>query len=66
MAISKESYFITSTNIEELVTSMNFILSRISDRLDKIEGLRGNSTVSNSLDILGSDENIVHGFNTDD
>ena len=38
---TKESYQISAQTMQALVTSLNRVLGRISDRLDKIEGLRG-------------------------
>jgi len=67
MAVSKEVYSISATDITQLRDDLNFILQRIADRLDKAEGLRGNAVIKDQLDITVDDgENIVHGFNVDD
>ena len=41
MAISKESYQITTTDPQGMLLRINSIFSSISDRLDKLEGFRG-------------------------
>jgi len=41
MASTKENYQINSTDQGVDVQRLNFILARIADRLDKVEGLRG-------------------------
>jgi len=61
---SKEHYQIRSRTLEGLVTDLNFILARITERLDQIEGNRGTSTVQDGL-IIESNDEIVHGFNTE-
>lgn len=70
MAI-RESYQIGATNVNDLVTSLNRILGRISDRLDKIEGLRdeletasgtfsGDVSSTSKLTRVDPDGNILH------
>ena len=51
---SKERYVVQATTIEQLVHDLNFALQRIGDRLDKIEGLRGNPEMRGNLDMTGS------------
>ena len=41
MAISKENYQITTTDPQGMLSRINSIFSSISDRLDKLEGFRG-------------------------
>ncbi len=41
MSITKENYQINATEMNGLTLRLNSILARISDRLDKIEGFRG-------------------------
>ena len=41
MAISKENYQITATEIQGMLLRLNSVTSSISDRLDKLEGFRG-------------------------
>lgn len=47
MARTKESYQLPGASSE-----LNFILARIADRLDKIEGIRGESQVEESLEVV--------------
>lgn len=62
---SREHYKLTASTVPQLVQQLNFILGRIQDRLDQIEGVRGTSTIMDGLTIEASDE-VVHGFNTED
>lgn len=41
MAISKENYQIATTDPQGMLLRINSIMSSISDRLDKLEGFRG-------------------------
>lgn len=41
MAISKENYQVTTTDPQGMLLRINSIFSSISDRLDKLEGFRG-------------------------
>jgi len=41
MAISKENYQVTTTDPQGMLLRINSIFSSIADRLDKLEGLRG-------------------------
>ncbi len=66
MATSKEHYSVNDANdLESLKRSLNRILSRIQDRLDKIEGGRGTATITDGLTVKSNDQ-ILHGFNTSD
>jgi hypothetical protein len=62
---TREHYSLTASTVPELVTQLNFILARIQDRLDKIEGVRGTSSITTAMQVT-VDGNIVHGFNTSD
>lgn len=47
---------LNSQSIEDLQRKLNFILAQISNRLDQMEGLRGNPTFyKTALDFLGED-----------
>jgi hypothetical protein len=61
---SREQYRLTPSDLPQLVNQLNFILSRIQDRLDQIEGVRGTSTIAESL-VIGDSDAVVHGFNTE-
>ena len=60
MSKTRENYQLSANNIYELVAQLNFILQRISDRLDKIEGLRGESEVEQVLKVNDADGNNIH------
>lgn len=67
MAINKEVYQINDIKNPDLTNELNHILQRLSDRFDKLEGLRGDSKIKDKLDVVVDDEeNIVHGFNAND
>lgn len=66
MAASKEHYNVNDAkDLESLKRSLNRLLSRIQDRLDKIEGGRGAATITDGLTVKSNDQ-ILHGFNTSD
>lgn len=65
MATSKEHYQINPGDLANVISQMNFILARMADRMDKIEGLRGTSTIVDGLSIETNSQ-VVHGFNTTD
>lgn len=48
---SREHYGITANDIPSLVRELNFAFARIADRMDKIEGVRGTSTIESNLDL---------------
>ena len=71
MPTTRENYQITATEISGLVFRLNSILTRISDRLDKLEGLRteletksgtftGDVTTSGNVKVIDSDDNRIH------
>src|SRR3972149_10778368 len=51
---SREGYRISGNTVQELKISLNFFLQSIADRLDKIEGVRGTSTVESNLNLSGN------------
>ena len=60
MSKTRENYQLSANSVYELVAQINFILQRISDRLDKIEGLRGESEVEQVLKVNDADGNNIH------
>jgi len=48
---SRENYLVTSRDIDSIKRDLNFILARISDRLDKMEGVRGIAQIQSQLDM---------------
>ena len=43
---TRDNYIVTGKTMEEMQANLNFILQRIADRLDQLEGLRGKPTLS--------------------
>ena len=68
---SRDSYFVNGSSVEELKSDLNFILQRIADRLDKMEGLRGTSSPAFSDVAVGGnitvteDDTVIHAFERD-
>ena len=69
MPTSRDGYRISAQSLEELLTVINFVLSGVSDRLDTIEGNRGDGfetnesmTVNGSLYVYDSQGNLIHSF----
>jgi len=71
MPTTRENYQITATEISGLVFRLNSILTRISDRLDKIEGLRteletesgtfaGDVKTTSGVVVSDSSDNTLH------
>ena len=72
MAKSRDSVLVTGSSLEEILSNLNFILQRFNDRLDALEGLRGNfatesdSSVTGNLTVTGDtrvhddDGNLIH------
>lgn len=51
---SRENLQVTGNDLAEIKRSLNFQLQRVADRLDKLEGVRGTSTVLSNLDLSGN------------
>ena len=52
MTKTRDSYLLSARSVPELVRELNFTFQRIADRLDKIEGIRGESQVEESLEVV--------------
>lgn len=70
MPQSREHYLSVGSSLEELIVSLNQILSRISDRLDRAEGFRDSPVIYSDVDlqtnqisalskIIGDDNNLT-------
>lgn len=64
---SREFYRVSGNSIEDVIRTMNVALQRIADRLDKLEGIRGQTSfVGEGLDVDGAvsisdeDDNVIH------
>lgn len=51
MARTRDNYQVTGRTVEELARSLNFLLQRIADRMDRIEGIRGTASIESALDM---------------
>lgn len=76
MAKSRDASQIVATDINGVVSELNFILQRIFDRLDKLEGLRdsfgtegsgefGGAVSAASVSIADSSETVVHSLGSE-
>ena len=64
---SKERYTVSGDDVDSLRNGLNFILQRIGDRLDKLEGIRGKTSflaegldVEGDIEVKDSDGNVIH------
>jgi hypothetical protein len=53
MPKARDNYTVTGSTVEELSRSLNFLLQRFADRMDKIEGIRGTAAMDSDLDMNG-------------
>lgn len=53
MAKARDNYNISGSTVEELKRPLNFLLQRLADRMDRIEGIRGTATMDSDLDMNG-------------
>ncbi len=60
MATSKENYQVTTTDPQGMQLRMNSIFQSVADRLDKIEGIRGEASIESDLDM---NDNTVKNVN---
>ena len=71
MPTTKENYQISATDLPGVVQRINFVLARIADRLDKVEGLRGefetksgtfseDITAKKDMIVQDADGNTIH------
>jgi len=51
MAKTRDSYQVLGGTVEEIKRNLNFMLQRMADRMDKIEGIRGTSSIESDLDM---------------
>ena len=60
MTATKENYQVTVSDLNGVVLRLNSILARVSDRLDKMEGIRGElETASGTFtDDISTDGNV--------
>ena len=51
MAKTRDNYSVSGNTVEELKRSLNFILQRFADRIDKMEGIRGTASIESDLEM---------------
>lgn len=51
MPKAKDSYRVSGRTPEELQREINFMLARMADRMDKIEGIRGTASIESDLEM---------------
>lgn len=51
---TRDNYQISGSSMEEVKRSLNFLLQRFADRMDKIEGIRGTASIESTLDMNGN------------
>jgi hypothetical protein len=51
VAKTRDNYQITGHSVDEVVRNLNFMLQRLADRMDKIEGIRGTSSIESDLEM---------------
>jgi hypothetical protein len=51
MARARDYYRVSGNTVSELVTGLNFLLQRMADRMDRIEGIRGTASIESALDM---------------
>jgi len=61
----RDIYIVTGADMSDPGTAamvLTQLLSQINDRLDRLEGTRGTSTIQAPIDVVDEDGNIVGGF----
>ncbi len=64
---TKDSYLISGNSLEDIKRELNFVMQRIADRLDKMEGVRDVSSptfddvaVGGDITVTDSDDEVIH------
>jgi len=61
----RDIYILTEADLSDPSSAsmaLNLLLNQISDRLDRLEGTRGVSTMQAPVDVVDEDGNIIGGF----
>ena len=77
MAKSRDANYVAAQDIPGLIQQLNFILPRLSDRLDKLEGIRdefesdqggtfAGPVAATSMTIADDNETTIHSLGDDD
>lgn len=51
---TRDNYQIQFNNLDELRMNLNLLLQRLADRMDKIEGIRGDPVIDGNLSLNGN------------
>lgn len=51
MPKAKDSYRVTGQTVPELTRELNFLLQRMADRMDRMEGIRGTASIESDLEM---------------
>ena len=64
---SKDSYLISGNSLDDVKREINFVMQRIMDRLDKMEGVRDVSSptfndvaVGGDITVTDDDDEVIH------
>ena len=64
---TRDTYIATGDTVEDLERTLNIVLQRIADRLDKLEGIRGKTSFeAEGVNVVGDvivrddDDEIIH------
>lgn len=59
---TRELYQITAETPDGIRRELNFILQRLADRMDKLEGIRGGTdlTVSGDVTVNDDSDEVIH------
>ncbi len=67
MPQTKDSYLISGNSLEDIKRELNFVMQRIMDRLDKMEGVRDVSSptfndvaVGGDITVTDDDDEVIH------
>jgi hypothetical protein len=51
MAKTRDNYSVSGNTVDELKRSLHFMMQRMADRMDKIEGIRGTASIESDLEM---------------
>jgi hypothetical protein len=66
MPRARDNYQVSGNTVAELVTSLNFLLQRFADRIDRMEGIRGDASIESNLDMNSNQITEVAGGSAED
>ncbi len=61
----RDIYILTEADLSDPASAsmaLNLLLNQINDRLDRLEGTRGVSTIQTPVDVVDENGNIIGGF----